>query len=396
MQGILGLPIQTRITFIRKTVSLFFLAGIFLSFKLWISNRFFPLVPVSGNLPVLPHAVNYGLAILLILLLGINLFLERRVINFSLILILLILLIADQNRWHPWVYIYFLLLILLCFPLQSCFPPQSIEKQLNLFSCLQLIIIGVYIWSGIHKLNPNFINITFYNILTNLFWFKSPELLRVIKPFGYFIPVVEIGIGLALYFPQFRNIGVYTAIITHLFILIYLSPLGINSNSAVYPWNVAMICLAFLLFYKVKDKIQIAGQGIGQLYGIAIILLIYMLPILNFFGYWDHYLSFSLYSDKTKAYYIAIGEKELLKIDKRLATYFLPIKGLQGGQIIDVNKWCLGELNVPFYPESRVFKQVAKTFCTLGIQEDQLYFLEFELPLEKGKYTRFTCKDLKD
>jgi hypothetical protein len=70
------------------------------------------------------------------------------------------------------------------------------------------------------------------------------------------------------------------------------------------------------------------------------------------------------------------------------------LEGLSGGEIVDVNKWAMYELNVPFYPETRNLKKMAKCFCNLGIQQDQLYFIEFELPMEKVKFIRFTCSDL--
>jgi hypothetical protein len=53
------------------------------------------------------------------------------------------------------------------------------------------------------------------------------------------------------------------------------------------------------------------------------------------------------------------------------------------------------ELNAPFYSETRCFKQLATPFCDLGIQNDQLYFLEYELPFKEGKFKRFTCIDIK-
>jgi hypothetical protein len=118
------------------------------------------------------------------------------------------------------------------------------------------------------------------------------------------------------------------------------------------------------------------------------------MPVLNFFGLWDTYLSFSLYSGKINAFYIAVEDNELGKIDKRLNQYFIRIDGLQGGKIIGVNEWAVGELNVPFYPETRNLKKIGTHFCKLGIPDDKLFFLEFELPFEKGIFKRFTCKEV--
>ncbi len=118
-----------------------------------------------------------------------------------------------------------------------------------------------------------------------------------------------------------------------------------------------------------------------KILSLFIVILAWISPALNFVECWDNYLSFSFYSAKVNSYYIAIEENELVKIDKRLNKFFVQIKGLSGGQIIDLNKWSMSELNVPFYPETRVFKKICNSFCELGIGDEKLIFLEVEQPL---------------
>ena len=125
-----------------------------------------------------------------------------------------------------------------------------------------------------------------------------------------------------------------------------------------------------------------------------ILSLIWVLPLFNFFHNWDNYLSFSLYSGKIKNYYIAIEESECPKIIKEYNPTFIYLRGITGGKMIDVNKWSSDDLNVPFYAESRVFKKFGKNFCGLGIDNEKLIFLEFDGPIEKGRYNKHTCKDL--
>lgn len=379
--------VTRRIAAVRRTIVFFFLIGVFLSFKLWVSDRLFPLVSVFDTIPALIYPFDYILIFLLIILMGINLFHWRNTLNVIILLILLFLFIQDQNRWQPWVYVYFIFLSL--FSLSR--KPSGNENCLLL--CFRLIIMGIYLWSGIHKMNLSFINGTFKHILIDFLGFQNRSFVDDIINIGFFIPLFEIAISVFLFVPKLRNIGVYYATATHIFILLYLSPLGVNDNSIVYPWNVAMIFIVFILFYRTKDKISIFKFQKIDLRAILVTILIYIFPILNFFGLWDNYLSFSLYSDKTNSYYIVIAQSQIDKVDKRLSRYFLPIDNVKGGQIIDVGKWSEMELNVPFYPETRTFKKVAKSFCNFGIAEDQLYFLELSY-LEKGKYMRYTCKDI--
>ena len=72
---------------------------------------------------------------------------------------------------------------------------------------------------------------------------------------------------------------------------------------------------------------------------VLLVSSVWIFPILNLFGYWNHYLSFSLYSNKLSRFYIAVEESEIHKIDKRFNNYFAKIPGLQGGEIIEIDKW---------------------------------------------------------
>ena len=347
----------------------------------------FPLLPVLDIIPPFISPYDSILIFILATLLGINLLFWKNWTNLLAISILCVLFVQDQNRWQPWAYIYFIFLIFFSFY------KETAENRNYLAISFRLMIIGVYLWSGVHKLNTNFINQTFESILIDFFDFQDKHFIDTIKDVGYLIPIFEVSICVFLFIPKLRNIGVSMAIIAHIFILLYLSPLGINKNYVVFPWNIAMTFFVVILFYQTSEKIDIFKFGEHKLGTILIAFLFYIFPFLNIFGLWDNYLSFSLYSSKTDNYYIVIAESQLNKVDERLAQYYLRVDGLQGGQIIDVGKWSTKELNVPFYPETRTFKKVAKTFCRLGIEEGQLYFLELNAQ-EKGKYLRYICEDL--
>jgi hypothetical protein len=388
LTGFLPEP-EKRILLIKKTASFFFMAGILLSFNVWRSDRFFPLAPVFDFLPQLRAPFDLVPVGLLLLLLTANCFTTKKAVNHLVLALVLVLILQDQNRLQPWVYIYAL-----------CLLPFSFFRTNQSFSAshltyFQLLLTGIYCWSGIHKLNPNFIEFTFQRILTDLFRLSDPQLLNSLKPLGYAIPLLEIITGLALLMPRTRKAGFFLAAAAHLFILVYLSPLGINSNNVVYPWNLAMIALVYFACFGIKNPVSLKAETLPlKMLTLFMVAIAWILPVLNFFGYWDHYLAFSLYSEKISEHYIIVAESALPEIDKRLPAYFLQDNNLQGGQIIDVNKWAMGEMNVPFYPERRVFEKICKPFCGLNIPEGNLFFLEFEKPFEKGKFYRFTCKEL--
>ena len=380
------LDLLLRARVIKASIVIAFITGILLSPNLWISDdRFFPMLKPFEIIPSLASPVDLILISLFVVLCFVWLFYENRIIGLMAIGSLGAMLLQDQMRWQPWVYLYFLLLI--PFLLQS---NNATNRRLVLI-CLQWIVAGVYIWSGIHKWNLNFVEGTFAHII------KSSGIgaeFQTWKKVGYMIPFIEVSTGLALITPKFRKAGIYIAIITHVVILLYLSSVALEPNSIVYPWNIAMIVLVYLLFWKTSDTLFVTFREIQVNFLLLIpVVMIWLFPLLNLFGYWDHYLSFSLYSSKPSRFYIAIEKGEIHKIDKRLKNYFADIQGLQGGQLIDVDKWAFSQLNVPFYPEMRLFKKLSTEFCRVGIDQDKLVFLE--LYYSNGTlYNKFTCQEL--
>lgn len=378
------LTTEQRFSLIRKVIGIAFLIGILLSHHLWLSDRFFPLAPVMDWMPGFSSPIDAIFLLLLMLTLGVGVVWAKQKVFYVFLGLLILFLLQDQMRWQPWVYIYALFLI-----------PFLHKKQTIAY--FQIILIGVYIWSGIHKLNPNFIAFTFNDILKYLFEIRNPELIKSLEKAGYLVAAIEIGIGLVLAVPKLRKIGVFLAMGTHLFILLYLSPWGIDTNYIVYPWNIAMVILVFLVFFETENKLITWGEWSAKTryLNTGAAILIWGMPFLNFLHQWDDYPSFSLYSDKAHRFFIAVEANELPKTDGRLRPYYVKIEGLSGGQIIELHKWAMGELNVPFYPETRLFKTVAQHFCELGISDEKMIFLEYERPLTANKFSSFSCKDLK-
>lgn len=407
------LPLD-KLTIIRKTISLSFFLGILLSFKLWHSDRLFPLIPAVDFLPNFSPTINYIILGSFLISLVLIFFSENKkwiVLSLS---ILLILLLQDQMRWQPWVYTYILILIPFLFKNEE----NTATKKINY---LQIIFIGIYVWGGIHKLNPNFTELIFRSVLVDLFNINNQSISDSFLQIGYSIPIIEILIGIALIFPQSRKIGVQIAIVSHLFIMLYIYSFGALSNSVVYPWNVAMILCVYMLFYNTKNNIVIWRESNlkYRILNYSILFVIGVLPILNFANSWDTYFSFSMYSAKPKNYYILIKDDEQTKLDTSVyQEYYKTIDGMSRGKIINMTLWSYKELNVPMNPEKRIFKKVGESFCNskdsiiftafelplwnrnifkeTKNQQSSLHFLKFEKPLNLSAYESFTCTDLEN
>lgn len=368
---------KNLITIIRKIVSICFITGILLSFNLWHSDRQFPLIPVFNSFIEFSTTINYGLFFLLLISLTAVFFSANRKYVIAFLSIIILLILQDQTRLQPWTYIY--ILILLPYLLKD--NTQTSQKKINYF---QLIFIGIYIWSGIHKLNPNFVEVTFRSMILFLFKINNASISNSFLSLGYGIPVIEIGIGLSLIFRKTRKFGVVLAIISHAVIIIFVSAAGGLTNSVVYPWNIAMVLCVFFLFYKLENKVIILKEPslFFKLLNIFIFFIALVLPSLNLIGRWDTYMSFSFYSSKIKNYYIFVEDKGNSVIETLVyQEYFKNIDGMTGGGIIDLNLWSYKELNVPFFPEKRVFSKLKTLLCSNNLKDTNLIFIEFDLPL---------------
>lgn len=379
---------KNTITSLAHIISLAFLLGIVITKNLWLPYRDFPLIPVisTTDSPIFTDDVNITLIIILVIALLISILYFNTVLIIIIVILTLTLVFQDINRLQPWVYLYFSLYLLILI--------SEISKKID-FSYFQLPIISIYFWSGVHKFNDTFISITFQSILVDFFKIPSQYINSSVLNSGCLIPIIEIIIGLCLFFPKTRKIGFILSIMTHIFILAFLSPLGINYNPAVYPWNVAMILIVGILFYQKNNVIFSINKQLLKLdcIKIPVLIIFVFLPILNRFGFYDDYPSFSLYSNKNKRFFIAVSEKYKSRLKGNFEDCLLELSpNTEGGIIIDANKWSMRELNIPIYPELRVFKQLSHYFCQYDIPNGDLLFLVYYQPLSDNNFMKWECQ----
>jgi hypothetical protein len=413
-----------QLTYIKWITIFFLIIGFALSPKLWVGERLFPHIPVFDSLEKIPIFVSTGLFYTLILSFVIHCFTNNKWLLRGGFLLLFFVILQDQNRLQPWVFIYMLFLLPFCL---TSFLNLSKPMLLNIF---QIILICIYFWSGVHKINDNFIDIVYYDILTQFFGIQDEALIQQLLPLGYIIPATEIGIAIGFLIPKGRKIALILSILTHIFIILYLSPVGTGRNYIVLPWNLAMILLNVVVFYGNRERWEINFPTTKWLfygnrerweinfpttkwlfygnrerweinfpttkwvfYGYAFFLGV--MPIFNFWGYWDDYLSFSLYSQKNKIFYIAISDESLSELSHQFDDYLVDFEpDVTGGEFIDVTRWAFQELKVPVYPEYRVFRKIMKHFCRYEIPEDDLIFLVYKQPVLEKNLIKSTCSNI--
>lgn len=376
---------------LRVIVCLFFVLGIALSFKVWHSDRLFPVLPVFDWVPSSSLDVSGFLAMILVFSLLIGTVVRNRAYFIGVFVLLVFLLLQDQMRWQPWVYIYFAFLL-----------PFALWKRPSeqLLPYFQFLLIGVYLWSGAFKFGGSFIELTWDKMLRTLLFIDDPSTRQSLHFLGYGIPITEILIAVGLFFKKSRHLAIIIAIMTHLIILFYV--ITNQQNSVIYPWNFAMILLVIVCFYKTENSFnfrvsrQARRPNINSRIKLQIAtgaLFFVFLPALNPLGMWDNYLSFHLYSGTNGTFCVGLDQDQYKKVDPELYQYFWKVDEPNGKFWIYVNYWALDELNVAFYPEERTFKKLEKSFCEGDIPPDKLEFVIFRKGFKRKGAMVLRCGD---
>ena len=317
----------------------------YLSPELWLTGRrAYPLTPVFPFLPSIPSQLDMPIYGAILLLAVAAVFVRSVKLVAALILVAAVYALFDQSRWQPWFYQYLLMLAALCDP-----------RPARALATCRFIVAAVYFWSGLHKLNPGFVDGTFAFMVAALpggAW---------LHPLAYLAPVLEAAIGVALLTRRFRRAAACAAIAMHVFILAAIGPLGHNFDSVVWPWNIAMICLVAMLFRT------------GELWRpvpVWAILLCGLAPAFNFFDLWDGYLSFALYSGNSNYAEIYIADD----VAGRLPDAIQQRIDVNDSKVdeLDLMEWSYDELNVPAYSEPRVYRNILRHLCALTEEPDRM------------------------
>lgn len=346
-------------------------AGLALSPMLWLSQRYYPLTPLFGFLPTIPSPIDHILYGTLLLILAITAISSRPTRWIGIFVGLSIFeALFDQSRWQPWFYQYLILLtaVGIYAEEENCDDDQH-HPALN--AC-RFVVACTYFWSGCQKAHPDFVGRVFRDMTAPLTQLLPLWMAPAITLLGAMAPFVEIAIGIGLLTTRFRNYAVLLAIGMHAFILLALGPLGNNANSVVWPWNLTMVCLLLVLFWNrpgVSTR-EVLWPRRLRIHPI-LFLLVGCVPILSFFNCWDEYLSFSLYAGRRNAPTLYVTNAFADRLPKQILQYvFLTDK--PGINEINLMKWSAGELNVPIYPEPRIYRNVARSLCPYAHQASDL------------------------
>lgn len=332
-------------------------AGLLLAPRLFLTSRTYPRAPVLEGWPLLSAPLDLmALGVLLAALGGAALAPRPRWWAAAATGLALILAADDQSRWQPWFFQYVAMLAALA----------AARDAGDTLAAWRAVLVGLYLWSGIQKLNATFMTHLFPWLVEPLAGSVLPSGLHRLLLSGWIVvPVMEIAVAVGLVVPRLRNAAVVGAIATHVAVLGLLGPLGHGTNAVVWPWNAALAALSALLFWNAGHARALDVLVPRRLGAHAAALVLFgLLPALSFAGRWDAYLSGALYSGNVKAAALSVTDAVVARLPEPARRHV--VKNRMGANVLDVWEWSMGELAVPSYPEDRIFRAVARDVCRLA------------------------------
>ena len=341
--------VRDRANIVRVT-SMALLLSLLLSWRAYIPNlRIFEMSPVIELLGAIPVWADWALLILNIGCVGWLLIKPLQPLPaFGLFACTVFWVLQDLLRFQPYTYMYVFTILLAVF---------FVSHALN---ALKIMVASVYMWAGVHKLNATFFLDLFPGLIKPFYTFpKEPSLLAALIALAIFtVPLFEAGIGLLLlFFPRQRRPTILMAFIMLVVVLVCLGFDGNTWNLIIWPWNIYLFLLVFILLSKsaaIDKKVQF-GFDTARL---ATIALFSIAPALALFGWGHSYPSFKLYSGNTKRAEVMFSENETLT--------GLPInlRQLVGrARTLPLVDWTAHEFELVVYPETYVFRRGAKGLC---------------------------------
>ena len=312
--------------------------------NLWFGARDFPMTPLFDWIPVFPTTLDLFPVLVFAGLLMLFIFRPTKLIGLSIVLLYVYLAMVDQTRIQP----FFFEIIMIIFAMTLFSKDVKYVNQ-----CILLIFIGTYFWSGIHKANSDFFTKWMLG-MNNRIGFV-PEQLRAL--FTISIPILEATFGVFLIFRKTRKFGVLLIALMHAIIVTTLFVEGYGF--VVLPLTFFNVATLFILFYNSNLSVKEIFR-FNHLKPILVFLLAIVFPIFNFFGYYDHLLSFSYFSGKPKYCRIWLtNHSDYKKLPKNISSYMYE---WEGSYYVDLNYWSQESLGVGVYPEIRVYEKINQQF----------------------------------
>ena len=378
-----------RLFWLKSTVIAASCIGLSMSSALWIGPRSFPSTPVSSMIPTIDGVVALGLYVALFVSAAVALAVrEPRWPIAAFLAVVAVFCAADQTRLQPWVFQYSALLAAV-----ALYTRTGADGERRALNVIRLIIAFTYVYSGLQKMNLNFVENEFPWIVQPI-TSQFPSTVYLLHGMGMVAPFVQVAFGVGLLTRRFRRAALIAAVAMHLFILAMLGPAGLDWNNIVWPWTAAMAIFDVILFSDASDVSwrEIVWSRRDPCHA-AIAILFAILPALSFFNLWDSYLSAALYSGNLTEAQIYLSDAGAAALP--VAIKSRTVRTSPNTNVLNLQGWAVEDLNGSPYPETRVYKAIGRSVCSklgdpsqlvLIVREQRMFFSHPE--------TGYRCSEL--
>ena len=346
-----------RFFLLKATLLAGFCIGLSMSSALWIGPRSFPFVPVlptsveiEGNAAIVLYGALFTLAAAALLARWPRWFIV------AFLGVMLVFCLEDQTRWQPWVFQYSLLMAVI-----ALVPLDGQASQQRALDLGRLIVAFTYIFSGLQKINSNFMFVDF-PWLAQPVTALLPAIGKLVPTLGVLAPFVQVAFGVGLLTRRWRRPSLVAAVAMHIFILTMFGPLGHNWNNVVWPWTAVMAIFDVILFSGTREftwREVFASRR--DPFHVAVLALFAVLPMLSFFNLWDSYLSAALYSGNLTEAQIYISDVGMASMPAAVKTR--TVHTSPNTNVLNIQRWAIEDLNVMPYPETRIYKAIGRSVC---------------------------------
>jgi hypothetical protein len=317
------------------------------TWRLWLPDSDFPAIPV-GPWPFGTSYLDVGSVVGIVIGLG-CIVIDKNGKRTPFLLVILGFLIAfacNQHRLQPWAY-------------------QAVLHAIAIFALghhaargwIMVISIGIYFYSACGKFDFQFLHTVGQEFISPVLGTSEgpPSRLRLLL--AAILPTTELFIAVGLCLPKTRWYAGTAAIGMHVALIVALGPWLLGHSLGVLLWNAWLSFMAWALFvapYEPPPQVTpTPTRGWSAMAGKALLIFSLLLPLAERYGYWDHWLSWSLYSPHTSRVDIEVHRSAILSLPKASQRFIDDDEDGDGWHSLSIDKWSLATLGAPVYPQAR-------------------------------------------
>lgn len=336
-----------------------------LSWTLWAPNDRFPRVPFVPAFARLPAAADWMLFAIAAAGLAGSTFLKAwKPCAIAAGLALAALVLEDQHRFQPWIYQYFICMFALIY-----------SREIEATMLCRLFFIGLYVHSGMSKLDASFVDElggVFLGALVRplgLSPWAWPAAARAAAILA--MPAFEILIGIGLAVRPLRACAAVCAATAHLGMIEILGPWGLGHSTTVIAWNTALVVEVLVLFLPLRAADEpIAGPAEAPLRrslrewaivtGFAAATLV--APAFERLGWIDPWPAFALYASHGERLSVMVHDDDLPRYPAFARISASRVEGSLWYRL-DLTEMSRRTRGTPLYPTIRAQLGVAEAFA---------------------------------